>query len=174
MRKFFIFLIVFVLFTSVSCKAKNNGEYKVEGLNDEIYYKLSGSWDDWTDVNKDDYEFSWGSGKWVHNNSIIIDFGSKSTKFNLEIEPPYFYLGGVALYGIVSIKIIGDGVYKMTVKGEWYDLKQKKEIDGEGYYIIHTNEDESIWFENYPNTHYLIDGPENPYYKISGPERPKK
>lgn len=165
MRKFCIFLIVFVLFTAVSCKAKNKGEYKVEGLNDEIYYKLSGSWDDWPDVNKDDYEFSWGTGKWVHNNSIIIDFGA---------EPPKFYIGGVQNYEIVSLKMIGKDKYKLNTLKIKIDVRKKKTRKEPGYFIVNYNkENNSIWFENEPDS-FWMDPELNPYYKISGPERPKK
>ncbi len=163
MRKFCIFLIVFVLFTSVSCKAKNNGEYKVEGLTDEIYYKFSGSWDNWTDVNKDDFEFSWGSGKWVHNHSIIIDFGCDTLKSKLDFEPPYFYIGGLALFNILSVEVIVEDEYHLHLQNRNYPERK-------GYFIIHTDVDGAIWFENNPEFDYLIDGPDEPYYRISVPK----
>ena len=168
MRKFCIFLIVFILFTAVSCNAKNKGEYKVEGLNDEIYYKLSGSWEnepDVTDAMLDTYDFSWGTGKWVPNRSIIIDFGA---------EPTEVFIGGAAYFEIVSAEVISQDKYKLNVLKIEYDVRKKITLKKQGFFIInYDRKDDSIWFENEPGS--FRKNPElNPYYKISGPERPKK
>ena len=154
MRKFFIFLIVFVLFNAVSCKAQNKEEYKVDGLNDEIYYRLSGSWENEqnvTDTMLDTFNFSWGIGKWISNESIIIDFGCDTPKSELDFDPPYFYLGGVAYFEIVSVEVISKDKYKLNVFKIEYDVREKITLKKQGFFIInYDRKDDSIWFENEP------------------------
>jgi len=129
--------------------------YEVEGLNNEIFNKLSGSWDIRTDVNTSEYEFSWGKGKWVINHSIKIDFGA---------GPPQFYIGGIDLFNITSVEIIGKETYKLKVYNRW----EKKH----GYFIIHTDVKGAIWFERGVEFDYFYYGKKDLYYNISGPKKP--
>ncbi len=156
-NKNLLIMTVFMLFTSISCKADGKGDYKVGGLNDEIYYRLNGSWHEYPESETVWYKFSWGRGKAVHDDLIIIDFGT---------DPPEFHATGTTVFDILSIETLGKVKYKLNLRGHW----EKEEI---GYFIIHTDIDEALWFENHFDFHYLMDGKETLYYKISGPDRPK-
>ena len=153
--------LVLLQLLTVGCKATEKNEYRVKGLTEELYYALSGSWDTDVNYNTHPYEFSWGRGKWVFNSSIIIDFGTK---------PPEFYIGGVANWEILSLEIIEKNIYKLNLKGPWFDMKKKEIIEGENYIIIHFYNN-TIWFADTPLTPIMDNGPKNIFYKISGPKK---
>ena len=51
--------------------------YKIEGLNDDIYYTLCGVWDSRKIINEEEFEwalFTWGKSEFTQD-STIIDFG---------------------------------------------------------------------------------------------------
>jgi len=156
LKKNVLIIVILICFTPINCKAVKKEVYKVDGLTDEIYYRLSGAWDRWTNVKTDYYEFSWGKGKWVYNESIIIDFGA---------NPPEFYIGGITIFDIISIEMIGEDAFKLNVQERW-ERKQ-------GYFIIHTNVNGAIWFGRNPEFNYFTYGRKRLYYRISGPEKPK-
>jgi len=163
MTKYIYIILTFILFLNIlfDCSAARKEKHKVVGLTDEVYYAMSGAWDLSTDYQTDIYQFSWGKGKWVFNSSLIIDFGS---------NPPIFYIGGVNIWEILSVEVIDKGVYRLNLKGTWFHMETKEYFEGEGYIIIHA-EDDTIWFENTPDTPIMDNGPSNVYYRISGPKK---
>lgn len=146
-------------FFPMNCKAGEERGYKIKGLTDEIYYKLSGAWDDCPDCNTVEWEFSWGKGRWVANSSIIIDFGT---------DPPELYFGGLDLYNILSIEVVGKDQYKLNVQNR-FDKEEK------GYYLVHTDVKKAIWIEGgLEVSHFKPNHGKLLFYKISGPERPEE
>jgi hypothetical protein len=160
MKKYIYIIISFIFFINFffNCSAAKKGEYKVQGLTDEVYYALSGAWDSCKDCQTDAYQFSWGKGKWVSNSSLIIDFGA---------DPPQFYEGGFAIWEILSVEVLDKGIYRLNLKGTWFHMESKENIEGEGYIIIHA-ENDTIRFEDTP--HAPIES-ERIFYKVSGPKR---
>ncbi len=150
-------MTVFMFITSISCKANDRKDHKVEVLNDDIYFKLSGAWHDYVKTGTDWYDFSWGRGKWVHGDSIIIDFGT---------NPPEFHAAGTTVFDILSVETLGEDKYKLNVQNQ-FGGKEK------AYFIIHTDLDNAIWFEIIPEFDYIWGGKDHPYYNISGPKKTK-
>ena len=159
MKKYILLILVSICLISLNCRAQEKECYKVKGLTDEIYYKLSGSWDLCPSCQTDPWNFSWGSGKWMANSSIIIDFGT---------DPPELYFGGLDDYDILSVEVVGKDQYKLNVQNR-FDKEEK------GYYIVHTDVKKAIWLEGGPEvSHFKPNHGKLLFYKISGPERPKK
>jgi len=163
MTRYIYVIISLILFHNISfsCSAAKKEDYKVKGLTDEVYYALSGAWDLSTDYQTNVYQFSWGKGQWVFNSSLIIDFGT---------NPPIFYIGGVNIWEILSVEVLDKGIYRLNLEGTWFHMETKENVEGEGYIIIHA-ENDTIWFEDTPHAPIMDNGPKNVFYKISGPQR---
>jgi hypothetical protein len=160
--KYIVFIILTIFFIpkwTILC------EYNVKGLDDEIYYTLSGSWDEYyeyKDIELDPYKFSWGRGEWAFNHSIIIDFGTKPAKF---------YIGGDQIYELLSVEKISLEKYKLNLKGPWVvkELGKRRNVEGELCIFIHTVNKNEIWFESCPDQSILQGGKNRIYYRISSP-----
>ena len=162
-----------MVFTSIHCKAIEKGDYKLKGLNDEIFYKLCGTWSFWgKKYTKETVveNLGWGQGR-VGQDTLIIDFGDEPTADTWYDPPAIIFVGDPPLK-ILSIETIGDDVYRFNVQGKiYYDKNEKKRIERKATLIIHTNEDETMWIEK---SDCITSGKNFLYYKISGPERPEK
>jgi len=160
MTRYIYVIISLILFYNISfsCSAAKKEDYKVKGLTDEVYYALSGAWDAFKDCQTVPYQFSWGKGEWVFNSSIVIDFGA---------DPPQFYEGGFAIWEILSVEVLDKEAYRLNLEGTWFHMETKENVEGEGYIIIHA-ENDKIWFEDTP--HAPIES-ERIFYRISGPQR---
>jgi len=161
-----IYLLLSYILVLIGNASDKQGVSNLEvfGLNEEIYYKLSGSWDryeDITNVTLDSYRFSWGKGKLILNSSIVIDFGDK---------PPEFY-NGFEAFDIVSITTIEQNKYKLNVMKTKIDVHTWEKYKKPGFFIIIYNDsDNTISFKNISGS-FWMDPKLNPYYKISGPKR---
>jgi hypothetical protein len=145
----FILILLFILIFSVSCQDKKENEEK------KIYKYLCGVWYVLPDPERTvERDFSWGKGQVVINSSIEIDLGA---------EPPTIFIGGIGgPFNILSTETLAEDILKL----KFYFDRGEMEIE----YIIHLNDDGSIWFEPIEGITFIGTGKERQYYKISAPE----
>jgi hypothetical protein len=160
-------LSTLILLVSMPCCAVDKCVYKIDGLNDDIYFALCGVWDARKVIDKDEYEwalFTWGKDKYTQD-SIIIDLGYKRSA-DMWYDPPAILRADESADKILSIEMINANEIKLNLEGVFWDNETKREEINKGFYTIHINDDKSIWIDYHSSKKNV----KRVLYKISGPK----
>jgi hypothetical protein len=164
-------LLTLIFSVTMTCSAEDNIKYKIEGLNDDKYYTLCGVWEERKVIDEDELDwavFTWGKSKYTQD-SIIIDFGYKRTT-DMWYDPPAIFMVGDKAKKILSIELINERKIILNLEGLFWDDDAKREVKKIGNYMIHINDDGTIWIDYNSSKKYV----KRILYKISGPNRPTK
>ena len=153
-------LFIIILIISPTLYGKDMNLFGIEGLTCRLYYKLCGVWetiDTRDNKEREKYtwpkEFSWGWGRTISNDSMIIDFGA---------DPPFF----TPLTGEFTIDRIEElEPNKLVIEYSW-----REEGDFERYWnLILLFDDGTIQFQGYGENSYF-GRYSHVYYRTFGPE----
>lgn len=140
-------LFCFIHLMTYDCYANDSEDVSLQEI---IYSSLCGAWDYGANINSQ-VDYSWESNEKDHNHSVIID---------LDDEQPYIQIEGIGNLSINSMVFHepDDTIYLSALL---------ERADRDFVFIIHLNNDGSIWFEKIG---FLFGyGPEKPYRKTVGP-----
>jgi hypothetical protein len=149
-------VVIVLSAVGVACSRSGaDGRHKVDGLTDDLYVRLCGTWDRFLGVQKTPGTFSWGTARHVSNGSVDIDLGA---------VPPFL----AAPWGLFQIRSVSETVTAQYLpKMVW---KQAGVAERDILLVVHLNQDGSMWWE--PNG-IMGQGKDVPYYRLDGPKKLK-